>query len=223
MAAPGLKVEMGCDGGSIQKRSEMVKTKCKTERFDDTEMLKTQWTCCFISKKPLESPVVTCKLGRLYNKDAAVMFLLNSEVTDSAVANELSHIKSLKSFFNCNLKSPEKSTKSEYFVCPITGREMNGKSKFYVIKTCGCVLSEQALNQFPDTKTCLVCEKDDFNRGTDLIQLYPKIVKMATCSAKKRTIIEENGSILEEVKCSSAREDILAVKRSKVIESLYRK
>ena len=46
---------------------------------------------------------------------------------------------------------------------------------------------------------------------------------MATCSAKKRTIIEENGSILEEVKCSSAREDILAVKRSKVIESLYRK
>lgn len=229
---------MGCDGGSIPSRAEMVKTKAKTEQLDDSEVLKTQWTCCFISKKPLERPIVACKLGRLYNKDSVVMFLLNRQETDPTLATELSHIKSLKSLINCNLKSSE-AKESEYFVCPVTGREMNGKSRFYVTKTCGCVLSEQAINQFPDTKTCLVCERKDFNRETDLIPLYPKgeeleklrsieIPEDSSKIKKKRpldkpTISNSSSpslSLLEEIK---SKKEIGALKRSKVTETLYHK
>lgn len=233
---------MGCDGGFIPRRVEMVKTKAKAEQLDDSEILRTQWTCCFISKKPLERPIVACKLGRLYNKDSVVMFLLNRQesVDNDVLASELAHIKSLKNLINCNLKSSE-SKESEYFVCPVTGREMNGKSKFYVTRLCGCVLSEQALNQFPDTKACLVCERKDFNRETDLIPLYPtgeELEKLKgalkleedTCKIKKKRpatnvpVTESSNTnfspLLNEIKSTK---EIGALKKSKVTETLYHK
>lgn len=234
--------DMGCDGGSIPRRSEMVKTKGKSESVNESDGLKTQWTCCFISKKPLERPVVACKLGRLYNKESVVMFLLNRDgEVDPTLASELSHLKSLKgSFINCNSLRKEES--SEYFVCPVTGREMNGKSRFYVTKSCGCVLSEQAINQFPDTKACLVCERKDFSGTEDLIPLYPKgeeldklKVAILTEEGKPRkrplaaagkvaaaAAIEDSKSpanLLKEIKANGS--EIGTLKKTKVTESLY--
>ena len=218
---------MGCDGGSIPRRAEMVKTKCKNESIDDTESVKTQWTCCFISKKPLERPVVACKLGRLYNKESVVMYLLSKDEVDPALAHELSHLKSLKgSLINCNLKEIEGAS-SDYFVCPITGREMNGKSRFYISRTCGCVISEQAVNQFPDSKTCLLCER----AIGDLIPLYPKGEELEKLKAtlteekprkrplstSKQACVPEN--LLKEIKASGS--EIGTLKRTKVTDSLY--
>ncbi len=238
---------MGCDGGSIPRRAEMVKTKAKTEQIDDSEVLKTQWTCCFISKKPLERPIVACKLGRLYNKESVVMFLLKKQETDPALSSELSHIKSLKSLINCNLKSSSEAESraeakgSDYFVCPLTGREMNGKSKFYVAKTCGCAISDQAINQFPDTKSCLVCERNGFNRETDLIPLYAKgdeLEKLRECQdredsakdiKKKRPVSDSTKinsntpSVSSSTSLSEETRKIGALKRSKVTDTLYHK
>ena len=221
---------MGADGGSIPRRAEMVKIKGKPEALDDSEILKTQWTCCYISKKPLEKPIVACQLGRLYNKESVVMYLMNKRETEEPLATELAHIKSLKSLINCNMTGSKTSTESSYFLCPVTGREMNGKSKFFVTKICGCVLSEQALNQFPDAKYCLVCERKDFDKRRDLIQLYPKVVELeklrSATNHKKRTVGDSsvvapsaNLLLLEELKSSTS--EISTLKRSKVTESLY--
>lgn len=219
---------MGADGGSIPRRAEMVKTKAKTEVLDDSEIIKTQWTCCYISKKPLEKPVVACGLGRLYNKESVVLYLMNKDDTEPSLAAELSHIKSLKSLINCTLKS---SPDSIYFSCPLTGREMNGKSKFFVTRTCGCVLSEQAVNQFPDSKTCLICERQGFDAQKDLIPLYPKgeeleklrsSLKINEPAKKKRPVTTESSPaslLLEEIKSSTP--EISTLKRSKVTETLY--
>lgn len=224
---------MGADGGSIPCRAEMVKTKAKNEVFDDSEILKTQWTCCFISKKPLEKPIVACGLGRLYNKESVVLYLMNKDEYEASLSAELAHIKSLKSVINCNSNSLKTSSSSPYFSCPITGREMNGKSKFFVTKRCGCVLSEQAVNQFSDGKTCLVCERKDFDAQKDLIPLYPKgeeLEKLRSglkadkvAALKKRPAAVETASpanlLLEEIKSSTP--EITTLKRSKVTESLY--
>ena len=226
---------MGCDGGSIPRRSEMVKTKGKNEIIDESESLKTQWTCCFISKKLLEKPVVACKLGRLYNKESVVMYLLDKDGIEPTLANELSHLKSLKSsVINCNNLKKEES--SDYFACPITGREMNGKCKFYVTKFCGCIISEQAINQFPNTKTCLVCERKDFDATNDLIPLYPKGEELEKLKAallteeppqKKRSLNNSKTTntnegpvnLLKEIKASGS--EIGTLKKTKVTESLY--
>ena len=42
-------------------------------------------------------------------------------------------------------------------VCPITQNEYNGFNKFLMVWTCGCVLSEVAVNELKMTDKCLVC------------------------------------------------------------------
>jgi hypothetical protein len=228
-----LVIKMGCDGGSIPRRAEMVKTKGKTEQFDDTEVTKQLWTCCFISKENLKRPVVACRLGRLYNKESVLMFLLNKTEADPALLAELSHVKSLKSVFTCNL-TDSKDPESPYFVCPLTGRDMNGKSRFYAVLGCGCVLSEQAIREFPDSQTCLVCDRPNFKKESELVLLYPKAEELE--QIRKMTIKEEGPvkiikkktesnqpsskaqDLLEEMKANSSS---VTFKRSKVTDSIY--
>lgn len=226
-----LALEMGADGGSIPMRIDVVKRKAKTSSIDDTEILKTRWTTCFISKEPLTRPIVACTLGRLYNKDEVIKFLINRQDYDPALKAELDHLKSLKTLINCNLTDSKSSTDTQnasttthYFACPVTGREMNGKSKFFVTKKCGCVLSEQAVNQFPDTTTCLVCERKEFSASKDLLELYPKTVKKSTKrSLDTTTTVSDTSStaslLLEEIKSSG--NEISSLKKSKVTQSLY--
>ena len=247
---------MGADGGSIPKRVEMVKTKkgpLQTGQIDESEILRARWTRCFLSKEPLQKPIVACPLGRLYNKEAVIKFLIDKGVGyDEEMLKEMAHIKSIKSLINCKLTKPPSTEdviidNAEYFVCPITLREMNGKCKFYVTRGCGCVLSEPALSQFPHTESCIVCERPDFDAKKDLIPLYPKgeeleALKRTTTllTNKKRPIqrtlkdddaggnaeITEKASLIfEEIKSSAAAsgKEIGVLKRSKAIDSLYHK
>ena len=111
---------MGCDGGTIPTRDELVKTKKRPEQVMNHQInVKTsntlsffsfstfqkdpdsvriyKWAHCALTQEPLEKPVVACELGRIFNKEAIIEKLLNtkSEGTsdDSLVAD---HIKSLK-------------------------------------------------------------------------------------------------------------------------------
>lgn len=230
----------------------MVKTKkgpLETGQIDESEILRARWTRCFISKEPLQKPIVACPLGRLYNKDAVINFLINKNDHDeSSLQQELEHIKSLKSLINCQLKSNPKASNLEdtdFFVCPVTLREMNGKCKFYVTRGCGCVFSESALTQFSDTKSCLVCERPDFVAKRDLIPLYPKgeeleALKRALPTKKRHiksdkdedtsinsastpTITDTASLIFEEIKSSASAsgKEIAVLKRSKITDSIY--
>ena len=217
---------MGNDGGSIPKRAEMVKTKTKDAQSDDPEeTLKAKWTCCYLSKEPLERPVVACGLGRLYNKEAVVKYLLNREST-----SEMQHITSLKHVFQVKM-TDSTFPESPYFACPITGREMNGKCRFVVVRGCGCVFAEQALRELPsDSGKCLVCEQEG---PMDIIPIYRKAEEVEELRsklkrpAKKRTVAETQPSpnedsaktLLEEIKASTT--SIATLKKSKGVESLY--
>ncbi|KAG0223415.1 hypothetical protein BGW42_005911 [Actinomortierella wolfii] len=162
---------MGCDGGSIPKRDELVKQKQKQVRMDPNMLNKEHWTMCTLSKRPLAVPIVACGLGRLYNRDAIIEFLLDRSVYgDGDVI--CSHIKSLKDVVTLKLEpNPAASEKKHsssptnveqeqpaQFICPLTRKEMNGKQRFVFIDTCGCVLSEQAMKEVP-SQTCVQCGK----------------------------------------------------------------
>jgi hypothetical protein len=174
---------MGCDGGSIPKRAEMVKTRLQkpsAEQLEDSELLKTRWTCCFLSAEPLERPIVACGLGRLYNKDSVVKHLLERKSLASleeadALGHERSipHITSVKHVFQVKLDTQKKDPEG-FFVCPVTGRPMNGHGRVLVVRTCGCVFAEQAWRELEAEKKaqllCLVCSKPC--NASDLIPLY---------------------------------------------------
>lgn len=154
---------MGCDGGTIPRRDELVKTKKKKEAKDKNAEIIGKWKYCSISSNKLQRPIVSCELGRLYNKEAIIEYILNKESPNSSM---LSHIRNLKDVTTLNLtkreKDPNKAGSSSDdslqadYVCPISGLEMNGNYKFFFLRKCGCVFSERALKQVK-MDTCLVC------------------------------------------------------------------
>nr|CAG8597809.1 6484_t:CDS:2 [Entrophospora candida] len=154
---------MGNDGGSIPKRNELVKEKQKEVRPDQNALTIAIWFFCALSKRPLQEPVVSCALGKLYNKDAIIEYLLNNSAygdgdTICSHINSLKDVVTLKLTTNLIYKENPNSHSDQgmtsKFVCPITMKEMNGKLKFVYLNTCGCTFSEQGLKEVP-SDTCI--------------------------------------------------------------------
>ncbi|KAL7985589.1 hypothetical protein Chor_004159 [Crotalus horridus] len=134
--------EMGCDGGTIPKRHELVKGPRKVEKVDKNAELVAQWYYCTLSQEKLNRPIVACELGRLYNKDGVIEFLLDKS-SDKVLVEAASHIKSIKNVIELNLsdnpawtgdKGNTKGDKyadiqSARFICPVVGLEMNGRHR----------------------------------------------------------------------------------------------
>jgi hypothetical protein len=49
---------MGCDGGSIPRREELVKLKKKAEKVDPIEVERIKWFTCAMSEERLKEPIV---------------------------------------------------------------------------------------------------------------------------------------------------------------------
>ncbi|KAG1741861.1 Rtf2 RING-finger-domain-containing protein [Suillus paluster] len=141
---------MGNDGGSIPDRRDLVKNKPKAEQADKANQTRARWFFCALSKRPLQEPIVSCALGKLYNKDAIIEHLLDKTVYGDA-GKICGHIRSLKDIkvLKLTLRSPppppDSSADVAKFVCPLTFKEMNGGQPFVYILTCGCVFSQSGL------------------------------------------------------------------------------
>jgi len=141
---------MGNDGGSIPDRRDLVKTKGKAEQADKQNQILAKWFFCALSKRPLQDPVVSCELGKLYNKDAIVEYLLDKTVYGDG-AKICGHIKSLKDITTLRLTpnptpvDPNSEKPQAAYVCPLTLKEMTGALPFIYLSTCGCVFSAAGL------------------------------------------------------------------------------
>merc|ERR1719324_1373946 len=60
------------------------------------ERHRTRMSLCFLSQEDLRDPVVACRLGNLYNKEALIGALLNKNIPQ-----HMSHIKKLSDVKNC--------------------------------------------------------------------------------------------------------------------------
>ncbi|KAI9331803.1 Rtf2 RING-finger-domain-containing protein [Zopfochytrium polystomum] len=176
------------DGGSIPKRHELVKQKQKEQRPDKSSLAHSNWKCCALSKAPLRAPLAACRLGRLYNKEKLIEFLLNRKAfgDGEAIAG---HVLTMKDVITLNptpnpaVHGKDSATTSAIvsnfadkvepcqWICPVTLKEMNGNHRFSFIASCGCVLSEEALKQVPSA-TCLSCSKP-FDAEKDVVPLNP--------------------------------------------------
>ncbi|KAI3386336.1 hypothetical protein SNEBB_006155 [Seison nebaliae] len=171
---------MGCDGGTIPTRDELVTTKKKKEKKDRVANRHYQWTRCRITNEGLRRPIVACRKGYLYNKESVLEYLLKKK--DSR-PRHFRHIKKMKDVKELNLtdnQSYVEFTKNDGerngnnsfpFICPISGIEMNGYHRFFYYRKCGCVQSERAnemLKNFPHH-----CDKisEKMKEGNDLIEL----------------------------------------------------
>ncbi|KAJ6611791.1 Rtf2 RING-finger-domain-containing protein [Mycena sp. CBHHK59/15] len=148
---------MGNDGGSIPDRRDLVRSKPKAERLDRANQTRARWGFCALSKRRLQEPIVSCPLGKLYNKDAIIEFLLDRDAYGDG-ENICSHIRSLKDVKTLTLTpnpapilpSTEPSERPQ-FVCPLTLKEMNGAMPFVYLRSCGCVFTVAGLSAVRST------------------------------------------------------------------------
>ncbi|KAH9065013.1 DUF602-domain-containing protein [Lactarius vividus] len=143
---------MGNDGGSIPDRRDLVRNKPKAEQADKANQTRARWFFCALSKRPLQEPVVSCELGKLYNKDAMIEFLLDRSAFGDG-EEICGHIRSLKDVKTLSLTgnpapksgSPDSGVDRGLFVCPLNLKEMTGVVPFVYLSTCGCVFSQAGL------------------------------------------------------------------------------
>jgi len=191
---------MGCDGGTIPTRDELVKLKKKPEQKDADAVRLLKWAHCALSQQVLaKKGVVACEMGRLYNKEAVIEMLLNKD--RSASPPWASHIEKLKDVVELDLTiNPAYEAKRKDAVgdgmyqdklvsryqCPVTGLEMNGRFKFVFSWTTGRVVSERAmkvLRNDPD-------EADKFKEEDSVVinpteeEIDEQIVKMEARRAR---------------------------------------
>jgi len=144
---------MGNDGGSIPDRRDLVRTRPKAEQADKANQTRARWFFCALSKRPLEEPIVSCALGKLYNKDSILEYLLDKTAYGDGelICGHIRSLKDVKVLQMTQNPSPNKSTSvagdsiKAQFVCPLTFKEMIGSVPFVYLSTCGCVFSQAGL------------------------------------------------------------------------------
>lgn len=209
---------MGCDGGTIPKRDELVRQKQKPETKDKNAANMAKWRHCALKHDTLQLPIAMDAYGLLYNKDALLEYLLDRSKFEHGPTyiKKMKDFKELKLKENPTFKGNHSDLGTEYldvnaapFICPLTGLEMNGKYKFCALWTCGCVLSDRALrsvngnNQSSATTdaklSCPNCgqeysSNDDIvilnPEGEDLILMEQRRERLAAAQADKK----KNGS-----------------------------
>lgn len=155
---------MGCDGGTIPRRDELVRLKKKPEQKDKDSERQFRWLHCALTQQRLQQPIVMCGLGRLYSKQNVIEQLLEKD----KMPETAKHIKSLKDVKdlvlspNPEFKDDDKTeglldARSAPFICKLIGIEMSGKFRFVALWSCGCVFSERALKEIK-LKICVLCQ-----------------------------------------------------------------
>jgi len=173
---------MGCDGGTIPTRDELVKLKKKPEQKDGDSIRLYKWAHCALTQQVLSKRgIVACEMGRLYNKEAIIELLLSKDRSQAPVYT--THIKNLKDVVELDLiLNPAYEARRHdavgdgmyedrlisMFMCPVTGLEMNGRFRFVFSYSSGKVVSERAVKVLQKDPNEAERFKDD-----DLILLNP--------------------------------------------------
>eukprot|EP00933_Yihiella_yeosuensis_P019126 TRINITY_DN15514_c1_g1_i1.p1 TRINITY_DN15514_c1_g1~~TRINITY_DN15514_c1_g1_i1.p1 ORF type:complete len:284 (-),score=84.65 TRINITY_DN15514_c1_g1_i1:58-909(-) len=186
---------MGGDGGQVIDRATMVRTKgwgltksagnrfaaslgemsnymqmiSEDRGLGSLELHRTRMTTCFISQQELREPIVACKLGALYNKEAIISALLNRTLPEA-----VTHIKALKDVKQCTITwaDAENEDGKRRMVCPITKEDLDtGSSKAIVIWPSGAIIGAKSLKEMK-FKECPVTSKP-FDAEKDVIPLAP--------------------------------------------------
>nr|XP_026492699.1 protein RTF2 homolog [Vanessa tameamea] len=210
---------MGCDGGTIPRRDELVRLKKKPEQKDKDAERSFKWRNCALSQQTLQEPVVACGLGRLYSKSSVLEALLDKESKPQSI----DHIKILKDIKDLKLTKNPAYTNSEHtdgavgegsapYICPISGLEMTGKFRFIFLWSCGCVLAERAMKEVKQN-ICHMCQQPFTSNdvivlnGTDddIEQLKEKMtIRIANRKSKKTKVDKTEKDIKIETSTSTS-------------------
>lgn len=207
---------MGNDGGSIPKRSELVKEAAKALtaaqiKEAQNEQQEYGWTTDPLTRKPLARPVVSDAAGVLYNKDSIIEFLLKEEGREKDELRKVAAVKGtteggfveLGSFgdrvkglkdvvevqFEVAEGERETGARGEKWVCPITSRELGPGAKAVYIVPCGHAFAGSVVKEVAGS-ACLSC--NEVYAENDVILILPTLpTDVARLNLRVRTLREK--------------------------------
>jgi hypothetical protein len=174
---------MGNDGGSIPKRRELVKEAARAPTASQlkeslSEQQSHNWTTCPLSNKSLQPPIVSDYLGRLFNKDSVLEYLLGSvDEEGQAKIAEMDKIvngtiKSVKDTVEVLFEQDNEVKRGVRFVCPVTNKALGpGGAKAVYLVPCGHAFSAEAIRQLSDERSCPQCA--DSYEAENVIPILP--------------------------------------------------
>lgn len=157
---------MGNDGGSIPRRSEVVKTKQRGQNQSSSLLAKAKARLCAMSKEPLRQPIAFCRLGHLYNREEILRRML-----EKSVPKAFRHIRKIRDVRAINPKCARvEEDGGVMLTCPITQNDFTGYNNFIAVWGCGCVISEEANKMLKMDEKCISCG-EVIEKKEDIISL----------------------------------------------------
>ncbi|KAF2473340.1 DUF602-domain-containing protein [Lindgomyces ingoldianus] len=198
---------MGNDGGSIPTRRELVKEAAKaltTQQVKEVqnEQQEYAWNNDPITRKPLAKPVVSDPLGKLYNKDTIIEYLLSEDGdVKKAEAEEClgGRVKSLKDVVEVKFEIDSSganaletvngaTARSEKWICPITNRELGPGAKAVYLVPCGHAFAGSVVKEVSG-ETCLQC--NEAYAENDVIPILPTAATDIARLSRRMHILKE--------------------------------
>ncbi|KAB8339321.1 hypothetical protein FH972_022254 [Carpinus fangiana] len=201
---------MGNDGGSIPKRRELVQEAARNPtaaelKEKQLEHQEHHWSHDPLTGKPLASPVVSDALGRLYNKDAIIEYLLpadadedNNHAIRRAEQDTFLNgvVKRLKDVVEVRFEvdpgvAADSSARREKWICPVTHKELGAATKTVYLVPCGHAFAEAAVREVArDERRCLQC--DTPHAPNDVIPILPTLeTEVARLMLRVKTLKEQ--------------------------------
>lgn len=164
---------------SIPKRRELVKEAARNPTAAEIKETRQEqqdhlWNNDPLSQRPLSRPVVSDSLGRLFNKDSIIEFLLPADDANASKRTEQEAllqglVKSLKDVVEVIFEVDEAATevakarrdgghRSEKWICPITRQELGAGSKAVYLVPCGHAFSGIAVKEVAGSH-CTQCNE----------------------------------------------------------------
>lgn len=183
---------MGNDGGSIPRRSELVKNAARLPTVSELkatalESLSHAWTRDPLSSEPIDMENVASDWrGRLYNYESVLKGLIPSGDDDLSPEEENANghdmtfsstgIRSLRDIVRLRFKryQPAGTSKDEeaIWACPVSLKELGPATRAVYVVPCGHVFAEVAIREITDQEhNCPECS-EAFEDG-DIIPILP--------------------------------------------------
>ncbi|KAF2133326.1 hypothetical protein P153DRAFT_308023 [Dothidotthia symphoricarpi CBS 119687] len=208
---------MGNDGGSIPKRSELVKEAAKaltTAQLKEaqTEQQEYAWSMDPLTRKRLARPVVSDAAGVLYNKDSVIEYLLMEEGREKEEMGKIGRVtgdeaeggvglgcvgdrvKGLKDVVEVKFEIAEGEEEGEKglgekWVCSITGTVLGPGTKACYIVPCGHAFAGSVVREVKGGG-CLTCNEP--YAENDIITILPTVpTDIARLNLRIKTLREK--------------------------------
>lgn len=182
---------MGNDGGSIPRRSELVKNAARDPTVSELKatLLESQghaWSHCTLSGDLLDpEALVSDSRGRLYNYESVLRGLMPADDTSPDLTPATLGIRSLRDIVRLKVSQEGKN-----WVCPVSMKQLGPGTKAVYLVPCGHVFAEIGIKEIKEN---LCPECSETFADTNIVAILPTMPEEISRLEKRMEDLRSQG------------------------------